>query len=125
MQPSNGYMYVSYQDADRISIYTVDTATGAIAWKADVSIEGGPAPLALSPDKDVMHVGRRGSQELSSYRVDRSTGGLSLIGTVPLQGEPVYVATDRTGVSCCRRITIRARQPSTPWGRMERRRSRR
>ena len=97
MQPSNVYMYVSYQDDDRISIYTVDTATGAIAWKADVSIEGGPAPLALSPDKDVMHVGRRGSQELSSYRVDRSTGGLSLIGTVPLQGEPVYVATDRTG----------------------------
>ncbi len=97
MQQSRYRMYVSYQDDDKISLYTMDRTSGAIDWQEDIAIEGGPAPLALSPDNDVLHVGRRGGQQLSSYRIGRDTGGLSLISTVPLQGEPVYVATDRTG----------------------------
>ena len=91
------HMYVSFQDDDRISIFTVHPATGRLDWQEEVAVEGGPAPLAISPGKDVLHVGRRGNQQLSSYQIDQRTGGLSLIGTVPLQGEPVYVATDRSG----------------------------
>lgn len=90
------HMYVALQDDDRIAIYTMD-GSGGLHHQEDVAVEGGPAPLALSPDRQVLHVGRRGAQAISSYRVDQRTGGLSLIGTAPLQGEPVYVATDRTG----------------------------
>jgi 6-phosphogluconolactonase len=90
-------MYVSFQDDDRISIFTVDPASGQLDFQEAVAVEGGPAPLAISPANDVLHVGRRGSQQLSSFRINQRTGGLSLIGTLPLQGEPVYVATDRTG----------------------------
>ena len=89
--------YVSFQDDDRISIFTVEPATGKLDWQEDVSVDGGPAPLAIDPGKNFLYVGRRGSQEISSYRIDQSTGGLSLIGTAPLQGEPVYLATDRRG----------------------------
>ena len=89
--------YVSLQDDDRISIFTVEAATGRLAWQEDVAVDGGPAPLAIAPSRDFLYVGRRGSQEISSYRIDQRTGGLTLIGTAPLQGEPVYVATDRTG----------------------------
>ena len=91
------HMYVTLQDDDRIAIYTMDTASGSLHHQEDVAVEGGPAPLALSPDRRVLHVGLRGAQAISSYRVDPHTGRLSLIGTAPLQGEPVYVATDRTG----------------------------
>jgi 6-phosphogluconolactonase len=91
------HMYVSFQDDDRIAIFTQDPATGEVTRQEDVVVEGGPAPMALSPDKRVLHVGRRGSQQLSSFAVDPRSGGLSLIRTVPLQGEPVYVATDRSG----------------------------
>ena len=91
------HVYVSLQDDDKISILTLDPATGALSVQEDVTIEGGPAPLAISPDKTRLYVGRRTSQEISTYRIDRSTGGLTQIGTAPLQGEPVYVATDRTG----------------------------
>lgn len=96
-QTTRHHMYVALQDDDRISIFTMDPATGALALQEDVAIEGGPAPLALSPDKRVLYVGRRGSQEISSHRVDPGTGSLSYLGTTPLQGEPVYVSTDRTG----------------------------
>jgi 6-phosphogluconolactonase len=90
-------MYVSFQEDDSISIFTLDPATGQLDWQEEVAVEGGPAPLAISPDKTVLHVGRRGAQQLSSYRIDQSSGGLSLIGSVLLEGEPVYVSTDRTG----------------------------
>jgi len=90
-------MYVALQDDDRISIFTMHPSTGALHWQEDVDVEGGPAPLALSPDRRVLYVGRRGSQEIAAYRVDQQTGSLSLLGSAPLQGEPVYVATDRTG----------------------------
>ena len=91
------HMYVSFQDDDNISVFTVDSATGQLERQQEVAVEGGPAPLAISPDRRVLHVGRRGSQELSAYRIDTATGGLEHIRTVPLQGEPVYIATDRTG----------------------------
>ena len=91
------HMYVALQDDDRISIFTMNPADGALSWQEDVAVAGGPAPLAIAPDRRVLYVGRRGSQEITSYRIDQTTGSLTLIGTTPLQGEPVYVATDRTG----------------------------
>ena len=91
------HMYVALQDDDRISIFTMNPADGALSWQEDVAISGGPAPLAIAPDRRVLYVGRRGSQEITSYRIDHATGSLTLLGTTPLQGEPVYVATDRTG----------------------------
>ena len=89
--------YVALQDDDKVSICTVEPATGKLAWQEDVAVEGGPAPLAIDPSNRFLYVGRRGRQELSSYAIDQRSGGLSLIGSIPLQGEPVYLATDRTG----------------------------
>jgi 6-phosphogluconolactonase len=89
--------YVSFQDDNRISICTVDPATGRLAWQEDVAVDGGPAPLAINPAGNILYVGKRVSDEIASYRIDKSTGGLSFVGTVPLQGEPVHLATDRTG----------------------------
>ncbi len=96
-QQTKYHMYVSLQDDDRISIFTVDPATGKLDLQEDVAIDGGPAPLSIDPGKNFLYVGRRVSKEISSYRIDQSTGGLSFIGTAPLQGEPVYLATDRKG----------------------------
>ena len=89
--------YVAFQDENRISIFTLDKATGKLDWQEHIKVEGGPAPLTVDPARKFLYVGHRGTDELSSYRIDPRTGGLSLIGTIPLQGEPISVATDRTG----------------------------
>jgi 6-phosphogluconolactonase len=89
--------YVAFQDENRISIFTLDKATGKLDWQEHIKVEGGPAPLTVDPARKFLYVGHRGTNELSSYRIDPRTGGLSLIGTIPLQGEPISVATDRTG----------------------------
>ena len=39
------HMYVSFQDDDKISIFTMDQATGGLDWQEDVAVDGGPAPL--------------------------------------------------------------------------------
>ncbi len=90
-------MYVSLQEEDKISIFTMDAATGGLELQADVVVTGGPAPLATDPGRKFLYVGRRGSREVSSFRIDQGTGGLSLIGTVSLETDSCYLATDRKG----------------------------
>ncbi len=91
------YMYVTLQGDNSILRFVMDPATGKLDLQKTLPVAGGPAPLALSPDRAVLYVGRRGVFELSSYRIDPHSGALALINTVALQGEPCYMATDRSG----------------------------
>ena len=89
--------YVSVRRDNRISIFTMDPATGKVTWRQQVPVEGGPDPLAFDPRHRFLYVACRDRRQLSSYRIDPVTGGLSLIGTVPIEGEPIQIVTDRTG----------------------------
>ena len=91
------YMYVSLQDDDKISVYIMDAGSGRLEHQRDEIVTGGPAALAIDPERRFLYVGRRGIRELSSYGIDQKTGGLSFLGTAPLEGEPVFLATDRRG----------------------------
>jgi len=91
------YMYVSISEEDRISVFTVDPGTGRLESQGNVSVPGGPAPLAIDPRRRFLYVGRQDPREVSSYQIDWSTGGLSLIGTAPLKANTCYLATDRKG----------------------------
>ncbi len=91
------HMYVSRQDDDKISIFTVDTTTGKLSPRGDVDVPGGPAPLAIDPERRFLYVGRRANREISSYRIEGATGKLLLVGTVLLDYDPCYLATDRNG----------------------------
>ncbi|MFC1988937.1 lactonase family protein [Chloroflexota bacterium] len=91
------YMYVSIWGEDRVLIFTVDPETGKLDSQGEVAVPGGPAPLAIDPERRFLYVGRRVDCEVSSYRLDGNTGDLSLIGTAPLEDEPCYLNTDRKG----------------------------
>ena len=91
------YMYVSLQEDDKILIFTLDSDTGRLQRQQEVEVTGGPAPLAVDPQRNFLYVGRRGIREISSFRIDQSTGGLSPIGIAAVDGEPVFMATDRRG----------------------------
>ena len=91
------YVYVSLQGDDKILRFVMDPADGRLAQRHEIEVSGGPAPLALDPERRFMYVGRRGERLMSSFEIDPRTGDLSMTGTVPLEGEPNYVATDRNG----------------------------
>ena len=91
------YAYVSLQDDDKILVFTMDAGTGKLMQKAAVPVSGGPAALAVDPDRKFLYVGRRGALDIASFRIDQASGGITQIGSAPLQGVPVALATDRKG----------------------------
>ena len=90
-------VFVTISGEDRIARFAMDAETGALTPRDDVPLSGGPAPIAVSPDRNFMHVAQRASNELSSFRIDAADGSLQALGTIPLASDPCYMAMDRSG----------------------------
>ena len=90
-------MYVSLQGDDKLARFTMDPATGRLTPQDAVAVAGGPAPLAVDPQRRFLYVGRRGARLISSFRMAPQTGNLTQIGEVSLETDPCYLATDRSG----------------------------
>jgi 6-phosphogluconolactonase len=90
-------LYVCLQDEDKIAPFTIDADSGRLTPQAAVPVQGGPAFLALSPDRRVLYVGHRLRPAISSFRVDKNTGALAPHGTVSVEHAPTFLAVDRTG----------------------------
>ena len=91
------YMYVSISAEDKISIFTVNPATGKMSLEYEMEVGGRPAPLAIGPQKTHLHVGRRRDCEISSYEINQNNGSLILKASVTMDSDPNYLATDRKG----------------------------
>lgn len=91
------YMYISLQDGNKISVFTMDAGTGKLTPKAEMPVSGGPALLTISPDRAFLYVGHRDPPGISSWRIDHGTGGLTQIGAVSTDGWSAFLATDRKG----------------------------
>ena len=64
------YAYVSLQDDDKILVFTMDAETGKLTQKAAAPVSGGPAAMAVDPDRKFLYVGRRGALDIASFRID-------------------------------------------------------
>jgi 6-phosphogluconolactonase len=90
-------MYVALQGDDKILRFTMDAATGKLTPQGEVAVPGGPAPLAVDPQRRFLYMARRGACIMSSFRIAPGTGDLAQIGEVALESDPCYIATDRSG----------------------------
>ena len=90
-------IYVAVQGDDKLARFTMDPTTGKLTLQEEIPVAGGPAPLAVDPQRRFLYVGRRGQCIISSFRIEPGTGRLSHIGEVPLESDPCYMATDRSG----------------------------
>ena len=91
------FVYVSVKGEDKVSVYSMDGETGGLELKHEVALAGGPAGIALAPNRDFLYVARRDSSELASFSVDRSDGSISLLGSIEEESDAVYVTVDRMG----------------------------
>ena len=91
------YVYVAAQDDNKIGIYTMDEATGALTLQSEAAMSGGPSLLAISPDRQTLYVGHREVPEISSHSIDQGSGALTRTGSVTPADPPAYLATDRSG----------------------------
>jgi 6-phosphogluconolactonase len=90
-------MYVSLRQDDKLALFDMDPITGKLTSQETVAVPGGPAPLAVDPQRRFLYVGRREARMLSSFRIEPRTGGLSHLSEVALESDPCYLATDRSG----------------------------
>ena len=90
-------VYITLQGDHKIAIYSLNSETGDLTHQEDISVPGGPAPFAVSPDKSHAYVGLRDDFKMASYDIDESSGSLTQSGTVDLESDPCYVSVDNTG----------------------------
>jgi 6-phosphogluconolactonase len=90
-------VYVPVAAEDKIVIWTMDAASGALMRQEEMQIAGGPSPLAVDPTQQFLYVGLRASNRMASLRLDPQSGGLTLLNTVPLGSDPCFISVDRTG----------------------------
>ena len=71
------YVYVSLQGDDKILRFVMDPADGRLAQRHEIEVSGGPAPLALDPERRRMYVGRRSGAPHVELRDRPSTRAIS------------------------------------------------
>ncbi|MEM7032665.1 MAG: beta-propeller fold lactonase family protein [Chloroflexota bacterium] len=94
---TNQVAYVTLQGDDKLLHFSMDVETGVLEQKSEISISGGPAPLAVSPDQQKLYVGLRASHEIASFEIDQATGALTHLKTIALDDNPCCIAVDKTG----------------------------
>ncbi|MCY4417613.1 MAG: beta-propeller fold lactonase family protein [Chloroflexi bacterium] len=91
------YVYVAAQDDNKLSIFSLDEASGSLTRVGEEPVTGGPSLLAISPDKQTMYAGHREVPEITSHSINQETGELTQTGSVVPPGQPAFLSTDRTG----------------------------
>lgn len=90
-------VYITLKGDDRIAIYNLDPADGALTHQEDAHVPGGPAPFAVSPNGAYAYSGLREHFKLASFKINSSTGSLVPTGTVDLKSDPCHISVDNTG----------------------------
>ena len=91
------YLYVSLMDEERIDVYTMAAASGQLELAHQLPLDGGPAALAIAPDKKHFYAVRRRASQLAAFAVDRSNGALRHLGTIDEESDAVYLTIDNSG----------------------------
>ena len=86
VSPSGKFAYAVAADANTISAYTINAATGALTAVAGGVVGTGnlPVALALSPDGRLAYVTNSFDRTVSRYTVDASLGTLTPVGVSPI-----------------------------------------
>jgi 6-phosphogluconolactonase len=87
----------SFGSDSKVSMYTVDSTTGALTSIGMIAAGAGPDSVAIDPAGKFAYVPNFDSNDVSMYTVDATTGALASIGTIAAGTSPVSIAVDPTG----------------------------
>jgi YVTN family beta-propeller protein len=80
-----------------VSIYTVDSTTGALTFIGMIAAGTGPDSVAVDPAGKFAYVTNFASSNVSMYTIDSTTGALASIGTIASGSQPVSMVVDPAG----------------------------
>lgn len=94
IDPRGEYVYVANSQADSISGYALDPATGALRPLPGFPLSTGhgsaPWSLGLPPSGRFLYVVERGANEVARYALDRKTGRLAAVRGGAVTSDGIY-----------------------------------
>jgi YVTN family beta-propeller protein len=87
----------SFGGSSSVSMYTVNSTTGALASIGMIAAGTGPDSVAVDPAGKFTYVTNFGSNDVSMYTINATTGALASTGTIAAGTGPVSVAVDPAG----------------------------
>jgi len=82
---SGRYAYVANEVTNRISIFSVDLASGALSYLSDIASGGSsPVSLRLHPNGQFLYLTHQGSNDIGIYAINPSDGTLAAISGSPV-----------------------------------------
>ena len=100
--PDGNFVIVVNQATNNVSVFSLDSSTGALAGVPGSPFASGPqpGPVAIDPSGKFVFVGDTGGNGLSAYTID-SAGGLTPLPGTPISlganAQPSSIAVDPTG----------------------------
>jgi 6-phosphogluconolactonase len=83
LTPNGKYLYVTERTGSTLATFSVDGATGKLAYLASTTTEKQPRGFAIDPKGRFLVVSGEKSDTISAYKIDEASGGLTLIGKYP------------------------------------------
>jgi 6-phosphogluconolactonase len=80
-----------------VSMYTVNSTTGALTSFGTIATESGPNSVAVDFTGKFAYVANFNSNDVSMYAIDATTGALTSIGTIAAGTQPVSYVEDPVG----------------------------
>jgi 6-phosphogluconolactonase (cycloisomerase 2 family) len=101
LSPSGKFAYAVNDLSDEVSVYTIDTKTGALTdLGAAVATGTTPQGVTIHPSGKFAYVANFGSNDVSAYAINSTTGALTSLGNAVAAGtNPVSVSVDPDGRS--------------------------
>jgi YVTN family beta-propeller protein len=87
----------SFGGSSSVSMYTINSTTGALTSIGMIDAGAGPDSLAVDPAGKFAYVANFGSNDVSMYTIDATTGALASIGTIAAGTSPDSIAEDPAG----------------------------
>ena len=99
VHPSGKFAYLvnGIDSPGGVSMYTIDSTTGALTSGATIAAGTNPASIAVDPTGKFAYVTNAGSNDVSMYTINAATGALTAIGRVGAGAFPASVAVDPSG----------------------------
>ena len=87
----------SFGGSSSVSMYTINSTTGALTSIGMIAAGAGPDSVAVDPAGKFAYVTNSLSNDVSMYTIDATTGALASIGTIAAGTGPDSVAVDPAG----------------------------
>ncbi len=87
----------SFGGDSSVSMYTINSTTGALTSTGMIAAGAGPDSVAVDPAGKFAYVTNFESNDVSMYTIDATTGALAPTGTIAAGPGPVSVAVDPAG----------------------------